>query len=135
MKTKMFLFVVVIAATVTLISCSKSKEENGKLNSKQQALLSKMNVSYNSAKVYNDSLINCNPTNSSYNMLTNLYDSCYHVSDSMFNHCHASIMNTDGGMMGGSGSNGMCNTQNGELNQVISNMDHLRVLHFNYHPK
>lgn len=140
----MFLFVVAIAATVTLISCSKSKEENGKLNSEQQVLLGKMNVSYNTAKVYNDSLINCNPTNSSYNMLTNLYDSCYHSNDSIFNHCHTNMMNIDegmmnnnGGMMGGNGgmtsNNSMCNTQNDELNQVMINMNQLREIHKNYH--
>ncbi len=153
MKTKMFLFVVAFAATATLISCSKSKE-NGKLSPEQKVLLGKMDVAYKGAKIYNDSLMNCNPSNSSYTTLINLYDSCYHSNDSLFDHCHADMMNTDGGMMGDNGggmmggnggmmggnggmmtNNGMCNTQNNELNQVMINMNQLREVHKNYHPK
>lgn len=144
----MFLFVVAIAATVTIISCAKSKNE--KLSSEQQVLLGKMNVAYNNAKVYNDSLMNYSATNNPRTLLIHQYDSCYHVNDSMFNHCHTSMMNTDegmmggnggmmgsgnSGMMGGSGSNEMCNTQNDELNQVMIQMSQLREIHTKYHPK
>lgn len=136
MKSKIFVIVISIISIVTFLSCSKSKNE--KLNPEQQVLLTKMDASYNTAKVYNDSLITCSTNNS---ILINYYDSCYHVNDSMFNHCHSSMMNTDGGMMSGnggmmnsSGNNGMCNTQNNELNQVMTKMNQLREVHNNYHP-
>ena len=143
MKSKMFLFVVAIAATATIISCTKSKNE--KISPEQQVLLEKMNVAYNTATVYNDSIMNCSVTNTSHTLLVNYYDSCYHVNDSMFNHCHSSMMNTDGGMMGGNGgmmggsggmlgNNSMCNSQNAQLNQVITQMSQLREIHNNYHP-
>ncbi|MBI5538621.1 MAG: hypothetical protein HY951_01070 [Bacteroidia bacterium] len=153
MKTKMFLFVVAIAATVTFISCTKSKDDTGKLNPEQQILLEKMQVSFNSAKVYNDSLMHCNITNPHYLTLVNQYDSCYHANDSLFAYCHANMMNNgdgmmgnnnnmmgnSGGMMGNNGGmmngNNMCTTQNSELNKVMSDMTLLREFHLSYHPK
>lgn len=140
----MFLFVVTIAATVTFMSCTKSKDETGKLNPEQQILLEKMQVSFNSAKVYNDSLMHCNISNPHYFTLVNQYDSCYHANDSLFAHCHANMMNNGNGimgndndMMGNSGGmmngNNMCTTQNNELNKVMINMNRLREIHQNYH--
>ncbi|PIY04565.1 MAG: hypothetical protein COZ21_06375 [Bacteroidetes bacterium CG_4_10_14_3_um_filter_31_20] len=142
MKSKMFLFVVAIASTATIISCTKSKNE--KISPEQQVLLGKMNVAYNNAKLYNDSLIYSTNNNSNLTSIV-YYDNNYHSNDSMFNHCHSSMMNTDGGMMGGNGgmmggsggmlgNNSMCNSQNAQLNQVITQMSQLREIHNNYHP-
>ena len=135
MKSKMFLFVVAIAATATIISCTKSKNE--KISPEQQVLLGKMNVAYNNAKLYNDSLIYSTNNNSNLTSIV-YYDNNYHSNDSMFNHCHSSMMNTDGGMMGGNGgmmggsggmlgNNSMCNSQNDQLNQVITQGDFYKL--------
>lgn len=146
MKSKLFLLVVTIAATATIISCAKSKNEE--LSQEQQVLLGKMNIAYNSAKLYNDSLMNYSATINPQILLINQYDSCFHANDSMFNHCHTSMMNAGGemmgsnggmmsendGMMGNSGNNSMCNIQNDELNQVVIQMSQLKEIHKNYHP-
>lgn len=145
MKTKMLFFVMVVAVTATIISCTKNKEE--KLTPEQKVLFGKMKVTYETAKTYNDSLMNCDPSNNSYTMLTNLYDSCYHANDSIFNNCHSDMMNTEGGIIGDnhgmmgshsgmmSGNHTMCNTQNDEFNQVMGNMNQLRNIHNSYHLK
>lgn len=133
-------FTVVIAAMIfTAQSCLKNKKEN--LNSEQQALLERMNVSYSMAKAYNDSLVNCSASEHPHAIFTNLYDSCYHVNDSLFSHCHLNMMNTmNNGMMNGGGTmmnNGghqMCNTGNDELNNVIRQMNNLREIHLEFHP-
>jgi len=140
MKTNILFLAAILAVTTTFVSCSKSKTET--LSTEQQVLLGKMNSSYKTAKVYNDSLINLNVFNSSDTILPYRYDSCYHTYDSIFEHCHTTMMNSNegmmsgnSGMMGDNGSNGMCDTQYDELNEVMIQMSQLREIHTNYHPE
>jgi hypothetical protein len=139
MKTNILLLAAILAVTTAFVSCSKSKNET--LSTEQQVLLGNMNSSYKTAKVYNDSLINLNVLSSSDTILTYRYDSCYHANDSIFDHCHTTMMNSNEGMMGGNsgmmgdnGSNGMCDTQYDELNEVMIQMSQLREIHTDYHP-
>jgi hypothetical protein len=155
MKTKIFLIIGVLIATVALISCSKSKDNS--LTSEQQVLLGKLKVAYSTAKAFDDSLITCTTSAVHDSILIHHYDTCYHRNDTIFMNCHTNMMNTTGGMMSGNGSmtnmsggmmggNGgmmgnnnnnhtMCNSNNADFNLVMNEMNQLRATHIKYHPK
>lgn len=140
MKTNILFLVAAIATATAFVSCTKNN--NDSLNPEQQSLLGKMDIAYKTAKANNDSLINLNVLNSSDTIIIYQYDSCYHANDSIFDHCHTAMMSSNegmmggnGGMMGGNGSNEMCETQYDELNKVVSQMNQLREIHTNYHPR
>lgn len=138
MKTNYFLIIAAIIATASFFGCSKSNNEA--FTPEQQAILGKMKVAFSNAKTFDDSLINCSTSANSDKLLINHFDSCYHINDSAFTHCHSYMMNTNNGMMGSNGGmmgndHSMCTTQNDEFNQVMMQMSQLRENHTKHHPK
>ena len=141
---------ILLLLTVAFIipGCMKSHND-GKLSQVQLNAVEKLKNNYQSAKLYNDSLLYAiNGTISSDSAMIHHFDNMYHYYDSQFDSCHSRYEHdySSADHFHNSGAIEMHDSQNGMMNgcQCCANGGHsadlhkqmatLHELHAHYHP-
>lgn len=142
--------VLVALTLIMIVSTCKREAMEEQLPQAQLNAVQQMDLYYNQAKLYNDSLMTCIGNNAGAAMIA-FCDSMYHHYDSSFQNCHNGYQHNlnsanhshnsmgmvqmhgqGGGMMGGGGCN--CCSNGGHSASIHNQMDSLHTLHQQYYP-